>query len=165
VNKAFTIDTAVTEIAKGALGTDLVAYNCKVAASTFFTAWLDTPDRAKDYTGTSANLAAKAWLSTVVDEASLAKAIAPGALGDPGQFFHGPIQGINMGLIAGVDALPGGAITDVFHAIPATLPGHAPITLDAADPIHAGDAAGYVVTMVGVADFDGVINAFGHAFA
>jgi hypothetical protein len=142
-----------------------IAYNCKVAASTFFTAWLDTPDRIKDYTGTSANLAARAWLSTVVDEASLAKAIAPGALGDPGQFFHGPVQGIDMGLITGVDALPGAASTDFFHAAPATPPGHAPVTLDAADPIHAGDAAGYVVTMVGVADLGGVINAFGQAFA
>jgi hypothetical protein len=76
LNKAFTVDTAVTEIAKGALGTDLVAYNNKVAAATAFTAALDTPAEVLGYTGNAANTAAKNWMAGITDNASLTAALA-----------------------------------------------------------------------------------------
>jgi trimeric autotransporter adhesin len=75
-----TVDNVVTEIAKGAQGTDLTAYNNKVAAATAFTVALDTPAEVLGYDGDAANAAAKTFISSVTDDASLAAAIAPAAL-------------------------------------------------------------------------------------
>jgi hypothetical protein len=75
-----TIDAAVTAIAAGAQGTDLTAYNNKVAAAAAFTAAVDTDAEKVGYSGDAANKVAKAFLAGVTDNASLAAAIAPAAL-------------------------------------------------------------------------------------
>ncbi|MFD2366663.1 hypothetical protein [Pseudoduganella sp. GCM10020061] len=76
----FTVDVAVTAIAAGAQGSDLVAYNNKVAAATAFTNALDTVREITGYDGYDANARAKVFLSGVTDDASLAAAIEPVAL-------------------------------------------------------------------------------------
>jgi len=78
--KKITIDNAVTQIAGGALGTDLVAYNSKVTAAAAFTAAVDTDAEKAGYSGDAANKLAKAFLSGVTDSVSLATATAPAAL-------------------------------------------------------------------------------------
>jgi hypothetical protein len=139
LNKAFTVDIAVTEIAKGALGTDLVAYNCKVAAATVFSAALDTPELVRAYSGDNANAVAKGWLSTVVDTDSLAAAIAPDALGKGIMILPGPVGvGANMWLTTAVDVIAGTAFADIINAIPANATGGASDTLNAADSIDGG---------------------------
>ncbi|WP_322403003.1 DUF4214 domain-containing protein [Massilia luteola] len=75
-----TVDNVVTQIAAGALGSDMTAYTNKVAAATAFTAALDTPAEVLGYDGDAANAAAKTFISSVTDDASLAAAIAPAAL-------------------------------------------------------------------------------------
>jgi trimeric autotransporter adhesin len=75
-----TVDNVVTQIAAGAQGSDMTAYNNKVAAATAFTVALDTPAEVLAYSGDAANAAAKTFISGVTDDASLAAAIAPAAL-------------------------------------------------------------------------------------
>jgi len=75
-----TVDNVVTQIAAGAQGSDMTAYNNKVAAATAFTVALDTPAEVLAYSGDAANAAAKTFISSVTDDASLAAAIAPAAL-------------------------------------------------------------------------------------
>jgi len=65
-----TVSAAVTAIAAGAQGTDLVAYNAKVTAATAFTTALDTSAEIVGYSGTAANNAAKTWLSGIRDDAT-----------------------------------------------------------------------------------------------
>lgn len=71
-----TISNVVTQIAAGALGTDLAAYQSKVAAATAFTVAVDTAPELIAYSGTAANASAKAWLAGVTDAATLATAVA-----------------------------------------------------------------------------------------
>ena len=75
-----TIDAAVTAIAQGAQGTDLVAFNNKVAAASAFTTAVDTDAEINGYSGDAANKLAKTFLAGVTDNASLAAAVAPAAL-------------------------------------------------------------------------------------
>jgi hypothetical protein len=72
-----TVAAVVTEVAKGAQGSDLVAYNNKVTAATAFSAALKSTD---SYNTQAAATAAKAFLSNVTDNASLALAVDPVAL-------------------------------------------------------------------------------------
>jgi len=76
--KKITIDAVVTQVAGGAQGSDLTAYNNKVAASLAFTNALGTTNA---YSGDQANAAAKAFLSGVTDNASYANATDPVILG------------------------------------------------------------------------------------
>ncbi|MFL6671674.1 MAG: DUF4214 domain-containing protein [Massilia sp.] len=78
--KAFTVDQVVTQIAGGALTTDKVAYDSKVAFAGAFTAALDTDAEAAGYKGDAANAAAKALVAGITDAASLATAIVPATL-------------------------------------------------------------------------------------
>lgn len=80
LNGQMTVDNVVTQIAAGAQGSDMTAYNNKVTAATAFTAALDTPAEVLAYNGDAANAAAKQFVSSVTDNASLAAAIAPAAL-------------------------------------------------------------------------------------
>ena len=75
-----TVSAAVTAIAAGAQGTDLVAYNNKVTAATAFTTALDTTAEIVAYSGVTANAAAKTWLTGVTTDASLTAATATTAL-------------------------------------------------------------------------------------
>lgn len=74
-----TIDAAVADISKAALGSDKTAFNNKVTAGLAFTAALDTDAEKAGYNADSV-AAAKTWLSTVTDDASLAAATTPSAL-------------------------------------------------------------------------------------
>lgn len=79
-NKQITIDNVVSQIAAGALTTDLTAYNNKVTAAAAFTAALDLPAEQAGYANPLAIPAARTFLSGVTDNASLAAAIAPATL-------------------------------------------------------------------------------------
>jgi hypothetical protein len=78
--KKVTVANVVQEVAKGAQGTDLTAYNNKLTAAAAFTAAVDTDAEKKGYSGDAANKIAKAFLAGVTDNASLAAATAPAAL-------------------------------------------------------------------------------------
>ena len=67
---AISVSNAVTQIAGGAQGTDLAAYNSKVTAATAFTAGLVTTAQIVGYSGTTANNAAKAWMNGITDAAT-----------------------------------------------------------------------------------------------
>jgi len=75
-----TVANVVQEVAKGAQGTDLTAYNNKLTAAAAFSAALDTKAEQDGYSGAKANEVAKAFLASVTDDASLATAISPAAL-------------------------------------------------------------------------------------
>ena len=77
---AITIDIVATAIAGGALGTDLAAYEAKVAAATSFTGHLDTAIEISGYNGARANAGAIAFIASVTSEASLDLALAPATL-------------------------------------------------------------------------------------
>lgn len=79
-NGTLSVSNVVTAIAAGARGSDLTAYNNKVAAATSFTAALDTTAEVIGYDGAGANNAAKLWMSGITTDASLVAATAPTAL-------------------------------------------------------------------------------------
>lgn len=80
INGTFTVAEAVTTIAGGAKDSDATAYANKVKAATAFTEALDTSAEILGYSGTNANLAAKAWLAGVTTDASLTAAVVPATL-------------------------------------------------------------------------------------
>ena len=116
LNGQMTVDNVVTQIAAGAQGTDMTAYNNKVAAATAFTAALDTPAEVLAYSGDAANAAAKQFVSSVTDDASLAAAIAPAALGAT---VSGIVDAGNVGktftLTLGQDIIVGTAGNDTIN--------------------------------------------------
>jgi hypothetical protein len=78
--KKVTVANVVQEVAKGAQGTDLIAFTSKVTAATAFSAAIDTDAEKAGYSGDAANKVAKAFLAGVTDSVSLATATAPAAL-------------------------------------------------------------------------------------
>jgi hypothetical protein len=78
--KAMTVDNMVTQVAAGAQGSDLLAYNAKVAVSTAFTERLDQPVEVKAYSGDHANQIAIDFIATVKDLQSAATARDPGMI-------------------------------------------------------------------------------------
>ena len=76
----FTIDQAVTVIANGAQGTDLVAFDSKVLVATAFTAALDTDAEKAGYSGDLANAAAKELLAGITTAAQATAAVVPATL-------------------------------------------------------------------------------------
>ena len=79
-NGTIKVDTIVAEVAKAALTTDKESVENKVAASTAFTAALDTPAENTGYAGNSALTLAKAFVKGVTSDATLTSAVAPTAL-------------------------------------------------------------------------------------
>jgi hypothetical protein len=79
-NHTITIDNVVTAVAAGAQGNDKLVYNGRVAVATSFTAHVDTAAEIAAYSGTAANLKAKAFIGTIVDLTSSAYAIDPGVI-------------------------------------------------------------------------------------
>jgi hypothetical protein len=75
-----TVANVVQEVAKGAQGTDLVAYNNKVTAAGVFTAAVDTDAEKAGYSGDAANKVAKAFLTSITDNVSLTANTTPAAL-------------------------------------------------------------------------------------
>jgi hypothetical protein len=74
-----TIDAAVRDISKAALGSDLTAFNNKVSASLAFTAALDTDAEKAGYNADSVTTA-KTWLGTITTDATLSASTTPAAL-------------------------------------------------------------------------------------
>jgi hypothetical protein len=149
LNKSFTVDTAVTEIAKGALGSDLVAYNNKVAAATAFTLALDTPAEVLGYSGDAANLAAKNWMAGITDNASLAAALAGLDATVVAVTTPVPVSQTFV-LTTGIDTIPGGTGNDTIIANNAT----GTITLTTFDTVDGGagvDTISFVDTVAGAA--------------
>jgi len=79
-NGTIKVDTIVAEVAKAALTTDKEAVENKVAASTAFTAQLDTTAENAGYAGNSALTLAKAFVKSVTTDATLTTAITPANL-------------------------------------------------------------------------------------
>jgi hypothetical protein len=75
-NGTIKVDTIVAEVAKAALTTDAEAVENKVAASTAFTAQLDTAAENTGYAGNSALTLAKAFVKSVTSDATLANLTA-----------------------------------------------------------------------------------------
>lgn len=139
LNGNFTIDNAVTAIAAGAQGTDLVAYNSKVAAATAFTAALDTSAEMIGYNGTAANNAAKTWLAGITTDVQLKAAIEPAALnGTVNSVTNPPVIGQAYTVSTGVDTLVGTSANDTFNARNVDANGDADSTLNAFDAIDGG---------------------------
>ena len=74
------IARAISDSAVLAGNTDGTTFLNKVSAATAFTAAVDTTTEILGYTGAAAGNLAKAWISGITDDASLAAAIAPAAL-------------------------------------------------------------------------------------
>ena len=77
--KVISIDTFVAEVAAGAVGTDMTAFNNKAAAAVAFTNALDTAAEQAGYTADSIDLA-KAYIGRVTTNATLAAETAPASL-------------------------------------------------------------------------------------
>jgi hypothetical protein len=75
---AITIDNVVTDIAAGAQGSDLFAYNAKVAVATAFTGRIDTAAEQAAYSGSAANQIAINYLANVKDLQTAAAGMDPG---------------------------------------------------------------------------------------
>lgn len=75
-----TVANVVQEVAKGALGSDLTAYNNKLTAAAAFSAAVDTDAEKAGYSGADANAVAREFLAGVTDDASLATALSPAVL-------------------------------------------------------------------------------------
>jgi len=112
------ISNAVTQIAGGAQGADLVAYNSKVSAAESFTTALNTTAEIVGYSGTTANNAAKVWLSGIRDVATQTAAVVPAVLdASVATVVAASVPAVsNASLVftTTIDALNGGAGNDTF---------------------------------------------------
>jgi hypothetical protein len=138
----FTVDQIVKVIADNASDTDAkdkTTYANKVAAATAFTAELNTSREIIGYTGDRANEAAKTWLSTVGDTASLNNAIAPSNLQatvNAVAEIGNQQDGEQFTLVKGLDTLNGTSGNDVFIGAVST---DAEVnTLSALDSVNGG---------------------------
>lgn len=155
---AMTLSNAVTQIAKGALGTDLAAYNAKVSAATAFTGALDTTDEILGYAGTEANAAARGFLAGVTDADTLAAAIEPAALNQFVADVTGQkLTGETFDLTLSKDTITGTALNDVINIdVVDPVSGKDGSTLSSADVINGG-AGIDTVNIVVSDDYNGTI--------
>jgi S-layer protein len=115
-----TVSDAVTQIAKGAQGTDLTAYNNKVKAAEAFTTALDTTAEIVAYSGTAANNAAKAWMTGITTDATLTAATTTAALNASitGVITAGSLaSGQSFNLSTNSDNLVGTGSNDTFTGL------------------------------------------------
>ncbi len=133
------------QIMKGAHDTeggfaDATAVASKIKAAAAFYGALDTAAEALAYNGTVADAQARAWLSTVVDQATLDAATSDAGLtAITGAIVAGAqpvVTPIIANLTAGIDTLTGGAGNDVFNASDAA--GAASSVLGGLDVIDGG---------------------------
>jgi trimeric autotransporter adhesin len=139
-NKQMTVSDAVTQIASGAQGADLVAFQSKTAAASAFTNALDTAVEQLAYTGDTANRIAKIFLAGVVDEVTLKAATAPDNLQRVIDGLGGQPPGPHIfNLTPDVDHLIGTPGNDVFNAFPFNpATGFDDITLSGFDTVDGG---------------------------
>lgn len=166
-----TIDNAVTQIAAGAQGSDMTAYNNKVAAATAFSAALDTPAEVLAYSGDAANAAAKAFIAGVTDDASLKAAIDPTALNNTvANIVDAGNTGKEFNLTIGQDTIVGTAGNDIINAPTFNAStGASATTLKSFDSIDGGagkdtlnlDLTGGVNTITGTIKNVEIINLTG----
>ncbi|WP_373988804.1 DUF4214 domain-containing protein [Duganella sp. BuS-21] len=123
----------VTEVAAGAQGSDETAFNNKVTAAVEFSNTIAlSADQQLAYAahGEAAMTAARSYLTSVTDNASLAAALA-----DVTTAAASVVASVSSTLTTGVDAKVGGAGNDVFNAVAIDATGAAATTLTAADTI------------------------------
>lgn len=108
-----TMANVVTEVSRGAQGTDLIAFNAKVSAADFFTNSLGTYSKAS-YAGSNALDAARVFLSQVTDVASLnyAKKTILSTL--ESLVLVNQMESVQLSLTASKDRLIGGSGHDDF---------------------------------------------------
>lgn len=75
-----TVSNVVTQVAAGAQSTDAVAFHDKTLGAIAFTGALDTTPEVLAYNGAAANGIGKAFISSIVDDTTLAAQIDPAAL-------------------------------------------------------------------------------------
>ena len=136
-NGTITIDKVVTDIVKGAQGTDGEAYANKVTAATTFTETLATAgneaDRVAYSSGdTSVLNLAKAWLATVTTDASLTTALANVETVADSLAGVGSV-GTTYTLTTGIDSIVGGTGNDTINGSWATAAGKVLGGLDSID--------------------------------
>jgi hypothetical protein len=73
---AVTVGFAALAIQGSAVGTDRIAVDSKVAASTAFSTAINTPKEITDYSGLISGFATRMWLGKVVDSSTLSSALA-----------------------------------------------------------------------------------------
>nr|WP_267876953.1 DUF4214 domain-containing protein [Massilia rhizosphaerae] len=95
-NHTITVDNVVTTIASGAQNSDKLVYDGRVAVATSFTAHVDQPAEIAAYSGTAANVQAKAFIGTIVDLQSAAYAIDPGVIDTKIAEIVGSATGTNV---------------------------------------------------------------------
>jgi len=81
-NKVITVADVVTAVAAGAQGTDQVSFNNKVTGAAAFTAAVNTDAEIAGYTGAKANTIAKAFITSITDNVTLAAATTPAKLNE-----------------------------------------------------------------------------------
>jgi hypothetical protein len=157
INNQMTVDNVVTQVAAGALGSDLAIYNNRVTGATVFTAALNTPEAVLGYSGDKANGVAKIFIAGITDSASLLAATADAALAATIAHVIGvppvaapPVEdppvadppvgdGATYTLTAGADKLLGTAGNDVFNVLAINPTTGAPQTnLSSSDSIDGG---------------------------
>lgn len=121
--RLFTVDVAVTAIAAGAQGADLDTFNNKVRAGVAFTNALDHHPEQAAYQGEDAIAAAKAFTSTITDNASVDSALAR-LDATVAAFVAASKASISFTLSANADsgiAFTGGGGNDIYHATGASF--------------------------------------------
>ena len=109
-----TIDNVVEKMALAAQGSDITTLTNKITAATEFTKALNTPEKAIGYAGDSALAAAKTWLTSVTDDATLSAAINADALATTiGTVIdNGAVTGQTYAMVKGLDTYVGTASND-----------------------------------------------------
>lgn len=116
-NGTLSVDTIVKNIADGAQGADKTAYANKVTAATAFTNALDTAAEINAYAKPAASAPAKAFISSISTDASLAAAMVPSTMAATvASVTQAGNAGSAFSMTLGMDALVGTEGNDTFTA-------------------------------------------------
>lgn len=120
------VSNVVTQVAAGAQLSDLTAIHDKTQGAVLFTRALNTPEKVAYYAGDAALALAKAYISSIVDDATLAAQTTPEALQNTIDSLHLPppppvIPGVSVSLTSGIDLIAPAserqlAGADIFYA-------------------------------------------------
>lgn len=109
-----TMVNVVTEVSRGAQGTDLISFNAKVSAADSFTSGLSTYSMANKYAGNNALIAARNFLTNVTDITSLNSAKANISAALESLALSNITINSELNLTEGKDRLFGGSADDRF---------------------------------------------------